>query len=317
MRGFVASCVLLLIPAMAPALPWGGLPPEIQQEERSAEAAASSKPLFYSLGTAPSLAQTRQVAFLVKLEDRLLVQEVIDLPSGSASGVTLELLATDPDTLDRLYQLADEGTGYLSVTVLADGREVRSLSFQELVAYNREIKTTTKLNLVPRKSKVVSSLSRQAAADPGRLASATAKGYTWQLNQTCANQCQDQYYTCQEIGCGFQDDCDSCHQEYESCVSGCWVRVCTDPKSVNEYDDYELISAYYLGQQCLQDPFQRSCWMDQYQYYYKVSRIRVTEYCNGTTSTQVLYYNYGSTFSEEPTLFSCSFATGYTNSVCW
>lgn len=318
MRNFIAWSVLLLVPAAVSAFPFGGLPKEVQQQERSAEAAAGSKPLFYRLGAAPALAGVRQVEVVFEMDDRLLAREVIQVPSGLAAAATLELLATAPDTLGRLYELAEEEGGLLSVTLLTDGLELRRLSFQDLVAYNREIKTATKLDVVPRKSKVVSALDRPAAGAPGRLISTTGKGLSWVLDQGCVNYCDDQFDRCQRAAaCGFKDRrCDLCVEQHNTCVNNCWVQVCTDPKNVSESDEYELINVYYLGQECVQDPNLNTCVVDQYQYSYKVSRVRRTEYCNGTSTSQVLYYSYETSYDEVSTQFSCSFATSSSNNFC-
>lgn len=288
------------------------------------KAVADSKPLFYSLGSDVSFAGIRQVRFLVKVDGRPFLSETIDVSKGQAAGSSFELLAARPDLLDRLYTIAGSDPGKVSISIQGDGRELRSFSFRDFVTYNRDIKTSTRLRLQPRESKVevldpsatpVSTPRVPSVTKPGPRSS-QEKG--WQLNEGCMQWCDYQRQECiNSGGCGYSDLCDPCEDAYWACVNqNCWTWVCEDPKSQTTTYEREPVNAYWRGSSCLEDYWGNLELYDSYEIVYKVYRVTRTEYCDGTSSTSSVYVYDTSEYCSEPTYFSCSHRNGFVSNIC-
>jgi hypothetical protein len=315
MRAFAICAALLLVSSLVFAAP--------TPHDRTAllKQVAQSKPLFFSLGSDITFAGIRQLRFVLTLNGRPFVRETIAIPPGQAAGSTFELLAARPGLLDRLY-VASGHEAKITVSVQGDGRDLRTSSFRDFVAYNREIKTTTRLQLRSLKSEVEildPAAAGTGSARTGLPRSITAKSEGWTLNQSCVDWCESQRQDCLVSGaCGTEIICDPCNEQYDSCVSeNCWEWSCTDPKSQSTSNSLEPVNAYWFGESCLQDVFDSLSLYDNYEIVYKEYQNTHTEYCNGTSSDSSVYLYDVTEYCSSPTGFSCSFSEGFVGAVCY
>jgi hypothetical protein len=260
-----------------------------------------SRPLFYSLGHDASLVGVRQIGFVVGIDSRPAMRETIAVPAGQAGGGTFGLLAGRPNLRDRLYAVAEAGAK-VTVSILGDGRELQTFSFQDFVRYNRLLKATARLQFRPLQSNVEFLDPSMAPPSPpaGNLRSIRARSAGWQLDPACTAACEAQRSDCEATSCT-TPICDACNEAYESCASGCWVWTCTEPKDESYFMEREEVSSYWSGQTCIQHTL-----YDVYTHVYAVYLVTQIEHCDGSTSYDTpIFLSYTSDSSQEATQSSC------------
>jgi hypothetical protein len=294
----VVGLLLLLGPNLAYSAPLPGQPGERSSAVRRI---AESKPLLYSLGFDASLVGIRQIRFVVKVDSRPAMRETIAVPAGQAGGGTFGLLAGRPNLRDRLYAVAEAGAK-VTVSILGDGRELQTFSFQDFVRYNRLLKATARLQFRPLQSNVEFLDPSMAPPSPpaGNLRSIRARSAGWQLDPACTAACEAQRSDCEATSCT-TPICDACNEAYESCASGCWVWTCTEPKDESYFMEREEVSSYWSGQTCIQHTL-----YDVYTHVYAVYLVTQIEHCDGSTSYGTpIFLSYTSDSSQEATQSSC------------
>lgn len=109
----------------------------------------------------------------------------------------------------------------------------------------------------------------------------------------CVARCEDDYSTCEYDRCDGRSSCPWCGDWFRQCLESC-PTTCVDPKSVRELTLTELVGVTAFDRQCYIDPLSSSY---QWEYTlkrktYKDTRVRRTEYCDGTYVDEVLSYSY-------------------------
>jgi hypothetical protein len=237
-----------------------------------------------------------------------IVTEQFLLPQD-ASG-DLEILARHPALLERIYKLAADKDSRLTLKILVDGRIVRELSFQDLTAESRRLQED-ELKPVLLKSKVVDRL----APAPSRPRSSSqegpllTKGYS--PDPACVQDCYDQY-----AGCSNENLCNSCPtcEELQSqCISWC-PQICTDPASVSDRTERELVGLQVVGYGCYEDrwewDFEHGHYYTTYYYTFKYTTYRRTRYCDGSYSDEVINVTYYSDYCSSPE-WTCSWPASW------
>lgn len=256
---------------------------------------SDGRALYYRLDSAG-----RELAFDVRANGQPYLNEKLTLVADAA-GDTFELLAGDTVHRDRLFKLAENGRNRVRVTVKVDGRAVRELSFQELLASSRDLQ-----RLPSRPGQVTSGVRWFSPEADGAPSRNPLSG----LLKDCTSSCQSQFYSCMSSVCAGQEECDYCNQEFYDCDSNCSPPPsCTDPKSVSTSNSSTLVGAQWQGQYCLND-YPSAQLYDHYYLTYRVDHYTTTTYCDGSSSV-TSYSTYESSYCDEATGFSCSYPGGY------
>ena len=277
--------------------------------------AVESRPLFFA-PLADQLADARKLEFRITLNRKPHLEETLRLQPGKEGA--FELLATRPALLDRLYQLARERSNKLTVQVLVDDRVIHEFSsFQELVRYNRELKSKG-FNPLPAASEVRdhTGAAEEPASSPARPM--TAKGM--QPDPYCADQCYADYDRCYDGGWGCDyGDCSRCQASLDQCLSFCPI-VCVDPRSVSDSTNTAIV-AYTPGvQECREhwweNDFQFGEWYTDTRITYKHTKVRRTEYCDGRVEQTVIsvWYSYGYCWNRS--YIGCSYPWTWAQPTC-
>jgi hypothetical protein len=287
-----ASCSLFLLVSTAVV----AAPHEWQPGAKGAPSALvaraiHSRPLFYGFAGGPKVAKIESVELSVSIDGRPYLRETITAPAGWATGATVELLGGDRPLLDRLYELAATKTHAFTVTVRADGRDLRTFSFADFVRCNEDVKQRP-LHIFSQKGRVDVLDPSARPAPPLR----NVKAPGWVLQGSCSDSCWTNYNLCQEEGCVYQDDCDSCHVAYSSCMSSCWI--CSPDTTPTESS--ELIGAVFTGTECVDGTL-------RYHYYatYRIYHGQNVDYCGMHSSYEFLYSEDVSGFISEDSHSPC------------
>lgn len=307
--------------AQAPLSPSTGAPRDDAQFLRAlgdsaGQEAVESRVLFIRLTPEQAAKQPRVLEVRVAVDGRPFVEERLSLEPGQAKASDFELLARDPETLDRLYTLSKNAAHRIVVTVIADGETVRELSFRDLVRSNRALKRG---KLQPQAAKSEVRVFIPKVSPPGSQ-ERTALNKGLQPDPDCEAQCDEQAQLCYYDYCDQRGDCSYCWDDYEYCVDRC-PTVCSDPKNVREFTQTQLVSYGWTGySQCMEDifenDFQDGELYDEYQYTYKNTRIRRTEYCNGTYSDEVLSVSYSYAYCNRRTFLTCFNPWTWAYNIC-
>lgn len=233
---------------------------------------------------------------------------VADLRPGDKPSA-VEVLARFPADRHFYSVLAQRGNVVLEARVLVDGVEVDRRPLTDLLSAAERAREG-ELRL--------SNLHYPAADDADAdLASIAARDQDCTARNACFQDCNNDYYTCAEFTCGAPTRlCEECLQILQQCKLQCPPCECVDPKSVTTDVTTELIATTYVYSQCYADPFwpqdDWGIWWDFYQFTYRKTEIETTEYCDGSTSQQVLdvWYEYGSCWSDS--FGSCYYPGTYT-----
>ena len=267
--------------------------------------AVESRLLFFA-PAADQLNDAQKLEFRISLNGKPYLEEALRLKRDEVGA--FELLATRPALLDRLYQLAKQRSNRLTVQVFVDDRLIHEFSsFQELVRYNRDLKSKG-FNPLPAPSEVRDHTG--AAEEPVSTPAPrmTAKGM--QPAPYCVDQCNADYDRCYDGGWGCDyGDCSRCQNSLDACLQYCPI-VCVDPQNVSESTHTAIINYTYLGQQCLEhwweNDYVNGEWYDNTQITYKHTRVRTTTYCDGSEQQVVIgvWYSYG--YCWKRSNFQCS-----------
>lgn len=262
---------------------------------------ADERALYHLLGSAG-----RELEFEVRVNRKVYLDEKLTLPADAA-GAAFELLAGDTAHRDRLFKAAENWRNRVRVTVKVDGRAVREVSFQELLAASRDLQ-----RLPLRLGKVAGgarSFSPEAAGAP------KTDPLSW-LAKDCTTNCQSGYYSCMSSSCPGQEECDVCNEQFAACISYCTPVTCTDPKSVSYHDSSTITNAQWAGSQCRSDWYYGGLYYDQYNLTVRTDHYTDTTYCDNHT-TSSYYSTYSSGYCEHPTPWQCSYPSGYAFNICY
>jgi hypothetical protein len=300
MRSTALLACLLLTAGAALALPARPKAPQSPASEIFAlplpsQQQSDGRALHYRLDSAG-----RELAFDVRVNGQPYLDEKLTLPADAA-GATFELLAGDTVHRDRLFKLAENWRNRVRVTVKVDGRAVRELSFQELVASSRDLQ-----RLPSRPGKVTNGVRWFSAEAEGAPSGNPLSG----LLKDCTSSCQSDFYSCMSSSCPGQEECDYCNNEFATCNNNCSPPPsCTDPKSVSNSNTSTLVGATWEGEYCLND-YPSGQLYDHYYLVYRHDYYTTTTYCDGSSSV-TSYSTYTSSYCDEPTYISCSYPGGY------
>jgi hypothetical protein len=91
---------------------------------------------------------------------------------------------------------------------------------------------------------------------------------------------------------------------------------------VQEYTVTQLVGYGWTGySQCLESLFENDFydgeWYDEYAYVFKNTRIRRTEYCNGTVTEDVLWVSYAYFYCNRPAYWTCYYPWTWEYNVCY
>jgi hypothetical protein len=280
-------------------------PATLSFAERPAEAPESplARTLFVRVPGKAGNAE-RSLEVQVRFDGKPFLTEKIAVPP-SRQALDVELLARDAASLERLFRLAEKQAGRISVSVLLNGKVVHDLTLEELASASAGLLESRDFHPVPAASKVELFVAEPPM--PDFLQPAMNKGY--QPDPECEQACNDTYVTCYYEICDQRGDCSYCIRDYDYCVAGC-PQICVDPKKVSEFTTSEVIGVSTLYSTCHELPnqsdFQWGEWYDYRKYDWKNTRIRRTEYCNGTYTDEVLSVTYSSTYCKSRSYLTCS-----------
>lgn len=309
----LAFLVLPLLPLLAATGPEkagarrpAGAPPEVAQ----------SRTLFYRLTSEQAGRAPGSLRFEVSVNGKPFVEEALTLKPVAIENAAYELLAKDPDTLGRIYTLAQDSATRVSITVSLDGAVVQELSFQEFLQYNAKLRqsrmqpqvASSKVNvLVPR------------VIPPGRAGSGPLPTKGVGPDPDCLAYCDEQYNFCVD-NCDQRGSCVYCSDNYNNCYYSC-PQVCTEPKSVHNVTSSEIVSVYYGYWTCFESVFENDFYDGQYykdtQYNYKTTTVRRTEHCDGTHTDEVLSVTYSTAYCYTPTYITCYYPTAWAYNTCY
>ena len=301
--------------------------PSLAQPRSSSAATAPAGPplfeevketrfLFIPLTAEEARGAEGPLEFRVSFNGKPYVEETLSLEAlQGTKEPSFELLATRPDLLDRLYDLSRDEGNQITVEIFLDGMSLRELSFAELLRNNRQLKAKP-FHPVSAPSRVRDLSGNESPGPSGSPALMTAKGM--QQDPACVNACTQAYYLCTGNDC-FEDtdpQCIYCQEQYSNCLDSC-PYVCVDPKSVREETRTVEVSSVSYGSTCYQDWWSNDpYWGSYYTYFnktYRHTRVRITEYCNGSTSETTLSTWYSSQGCWEPSGYPCSWPNGKFN----
>lgn len=272
----------------------------------SVPATKLSERAFFSLAGELVSPGPHELKFEIRVDRRLILQDVLQLPFDAAGG-TFELLAGDPEGLARVFALAEKAGRKAQVTVALDGRTLRTFAFPEFLSYNQQFHEAPPTVSQPLGEVRTFASDAAPTARPDAPPSPHTKGY---YDPTCLANCDANRDYCYqtEPSCEGVDYCDVCENQWSACRNGCWV--CTDPKSVSEYNTSWIKSATWVGSDCLATLYTPNYWWDYYNLVIENSRWRRTEYCDGSHTDTWLYSwdTYGSCMRN--TYWSCSYSYG-------
>jgi hypothetical protein len=310
MRSTALLSCLFLAASAALALPVGPNVPQspangiFGQPHLPSQSQSDDRALYYLLGSAG-----RELEFDVSVNGHPYLDETLTLPADAA-GATFELLPGDTVHRDRLFKLAENWRKQISVTVKVDGKVVRELSFQELLASSRNLQRLPfRLGQVTQGTR---SFSPEASGAP-------RKDPLSGLLKDCTTSCQSDFYSCMSSVCPGQEECEYCNQEFSTCYSNCSPPpTCTDPKSVSNYNTSTLTNVQWTGSACLgNSPYDTIFWWyDHDNLTYRTDHYTVTTYCDGH-STSSYYSTYSSFYCWHPTYGQCFWPDGWTFNVCY
>lgn len=253
--------------------------------------ALESRPLFFA-PPEDELSGARRLEFRVNLNGKPYLEETLRIERLGVGA--FELLAMQPALLDRLYETAADRENRLTVEVLVDGRPVHAFSsFEELVQYNRELKTTS-LNPRVARSEVRDYTGAAKAPAVPTAKPGTAKGM--QADPYCADQCYGDYDRCTDYGWGCDyGDCSRCQNSLDACLSYCPI-VCVDPKSSTIETNNAVVATDYGMQECREHHWESDFLSGELytntRFTWKRTKFQRTEYCDGHVEQQVISYEY-------------------------
>jgi len=258
------------------------------------------------------LSGTISVEVEVLLDGQLSFSESfrMEMPE-SLEGRAVELLTTRPRELSRLREIAVRDLAAITVRILVDGVEWDARPFAELDAVSRQLQQGRL------------QLARLTFGDPSepevplRQTSAAATA--------CEDQCDQEWWDCIETECYPEIICETCEVEHELCLDNCNPPpppTCQDPKSVTYRTVTTLVGFGPTGYwQCYEDIFESDFydgeWYEEWQYTYKDTRYKRTEYCNGTVTEEVVQVTYWYYFCNRPTFLFCYYPFTWAYNVCY
>lgn len=300
----LCSSLLLATPLLAQKGPEGR---EIPAARRLTPAASASiarpeQRAFFSLMGELVPPGARELKIEVRIDGRTALQETLQLPMDAAGGI-FEVLAGDPEEWARLAARAEKAGRRAAVTVTLDGRTLRTFSFADFLAYNRQFQQAPLAVHQPLADvRTVYPEAPKARSSSGL----STKGWDYQCLDVCDSDRDYCYQT--EPSCFGVDLCQVCDDQWSYCRSGCWI--CEEPKSTSQYTVSWIKSTTWVGSGCLQE-FTSKYTYDFYNYVQGNARYQRTEHCDGSHTDTYLYSLADTTGScIRRTLFTCSFASG-------
>lgn len=299
-------------------------PADLKALDQAFQAQVEESGTLFFLLTEEQASAGKELEFRISLNGRPLLEEKITLQRGASKTPAFELLAREPETLARVRGLQERPSNQVTIAVALDGQILYESSFAELVEYNRTLWKG------PFQPQAVESKVRSFApgltghAKPAAREKQALSSVPVQKAASCPEQCSENYQWCLENVCHPQGTffCEECDQEYESCMSSCPPPPCTDPKSVRDYTVTQLVGYGWTGySQCLESVFENDFydgeWYDEYQFVYKNTRIRRTEYCDGTVTETVLWVTYSYFYCNRPAYWTCYYPWTWEYNVCY
>lgn len=259
--------------------------------------------LFVRVPGGKAGAGERSLKLQVQLDGRPFLTEKLQV-EATQDDIAVELLARDSATRARLFRLAKRQGSQLSISVLLDGSPLHEMSFQKMLDASAKLIQSRDFHPRPAASRV--EIFVPDPSKPDVRSPAMSKGM--QPDPECEQACNDTYITCYYEICDQRGNCSYCWTDYEYCVAGC-PQICVDPKKVYEFTSTQLIGAVTYYSTCYELPNQTDyLWGERFDYRrydWKHTRIRRTEYCNGTYSDEVLSVSYSSTYCNYRTYATC------------
>jgi hypothetical protein len=249
--------------------------------------------------------QTLDVRVLVGGELFLTEALAVREPDLQADPV-VELLSRNPSELALLFAAAEKQPGLVRFELSVDGGPARSLTFEELLAHNRELLGK---NLLPQVA--VSAVERPGEGEALQSVSAAVV--------TC-DQCWTNYYSCQYNSCVPELPprfCDRCDTQLDLCLASCEEPPC-EPWSEIVYTVVP-VSYYSLGIRCFYDVwYPYDPWeFDEQVWTYKQTKIQRTHNCDGTTTDTVLSITYPQDYCYQRWFWDCSGFVWNRLNNCW
>lgn len=327
----VALLALLALPVFAAAAQLG-----VDTDHPAAEAAlpvATEAPILAT--SLPSALPWETPWSTVRLEiyadGDLIHAEEVEAQLGPEAG-RAELMVQSPNVKQHVLELA-RGAALVEARVLLDGVEQSRGALLDLVVEPSSLESPF-AHLRYSATPVVAD-----SEGPSFVAAASCPA-----RDSCYANCSSQRQLCIEINCGggggpiplqaasategevgvVTDEalvfCEPCESQYQACRSDCASITCecVDPADQYTTTSTTLVGYWVLGYNCYEDYFNQpyGTLYRQTQYQYRQDTIQVTEYCDGTSSSQVISSSYFTTTCND-WAGTCSWPFGYGFSGCY
>jgi len=315
-RFFVAASLLAValltgaeerrsLPGAERGAPFEGVKP--QKRVIRPEFAGEVAPLLVTL---PRIDGTPELLAEVVLGEKTLVRQTIELEGNVPEQSVVRLLGSHGTELGKLRRIAAVRADELLVRVLAGERVVTGGRFADFDAASPGLVGNANVVGATRVIEVSLGVKRNSA-------SIGTNGY--QPDPECDAQCMAEYDFCMQYICDQRGSCQSCIDQYHNCSVAC-PRVCVDPKDVDDFTRYVYLGSDYYGITCMRDSRDNQLYSwDVYKDNFRVENVRRTEYCNGTSSEQVMSTSNTYRWCFYKRYFSsCSISSGtlYPSQIC-
>jgi hypothetical protein len=300
---------------LALAVPAAASPPAMDGRPAPANLASASplpsaSPLFYEIRAVPG--QRVRLEFEVRVDGALHLRERLAAIQPTEQGTAaVEILAYHPAERARIAKLAAEPGRKLRIRVSVNGGKQEELAFEDLVAANETLRETGFRPVATEKPEVSG-----PGMIPARQPAPRFLVKTEEEEELCRQACSDAYDQCY-LTCYYEEymtagksvPCHQCDSDYDDCVAGCSP---PPPPICPTSSDHIYVEHLYDGWTGWQDCFNDIYWWgrqvlyDRYERWYRVTRYRVTRYCDGSTSTEILAVWYEFEYCYWRTPWECS-----------
>jgi hypothetical protein len=266
--------------------------------------ALKSHSLFLRTGELPNVGWARTLDLELTLDGAQVAAERFQLAAGDAGNI--EILSRNPALLERIYTLAAKAGPRLIFAVRLDGRVVREMTFQDLVAENGRTRLGVLKPMVLKSQVTDPAPELSFTQSVGRNDPAVTKGYSY--DPACVDDCYAQYANCDDSN--ICNSCPTCSEQQSACITSC-PQTCTDPASVYDRQETQLVGAQAVDYNCYEDYFENDFVHGHYYttYYltFKTSTIRRTYYCNGSYTDEVINVSYSNGYCSNQEFWTCDY----------
>ena len=234
--------------------------------------------------------------FRISVNGQGFAAELLTLEKAQG-GESVELLATRPDLLKKLYELDSQGNK-VAVTAIAEGTKDWFL-WEDLLAYNRQLKTDSSFLPIAPEARAELILFDQVRPKEQPTGSYAI---------TCQEKCLQEYYQCALDQCGSPTVfCEVCLIQYAECLKHC----CT-PSTIT-FVRTTILSTVVDGTACLSEDYPNTSSGQVYQITrrnYKDETIQRTTNSYCVVTDVVISTSYYSKLCDVATASECANPTG-------